>query len=64
MSDYSDDIRRTGGIDDITALRWLKDKCALVAFGKSGEVVVMVGRVRKKRKTLLEAILAHVKEES
>jgi len=59
---YDDDIKKNG-IDDITALRWLKDKCALVAFGKSGEVVVMIGRLRKKRKTLLEAILAHVKEE-
>lgn len=62
MNLYDDDIKKNG-IDDITALRWLKDKCALVAFGKSGEVVVMIGRLRKKRKTLLEAILAHVKEE-
>jgi len=60
--DYDEQIRLARGVDSITALCWLSEKRAAVRWEKDQTVTVRVGKKRRRRKTLLEAISAHVFE--
>jgi hypothetical protein len=63
MSAIDDDIRERG-VDTLTAVLWCRQHNAYVRFESNGTVSVKCNLKVRRRKTLLDAVLAHVKEKT